>query len=419
MKFREADIPTLTGREEGYYLENKFIIQNGKSPCKVWFYVTARALVYWAKNILQKPSIRSQDALEEFSRLYVKRFQTIFEQILERLIRQYKGFPSPIHLTEEINFTFDIGEYGAMCENYSKDFKSIIVALNIGHIILPDEEILGSISHELYHIASQLHEAEAATRKSITRWQNKLNRAINENKIVLERGIQALVQYFENNGLDEHYTEKEIKEITEEFYRYSGERFWNLIADSALCIIAMELKDMDYVYFSIGRDQERMPILKSKLGKFNLAINHLLNSKSKDMNKALFLSTLKILQFIKCFDSMPYESVAYAMEGSAGRKKIGLFGAIFKRKNEAAKVIYEFKGMIKANCDENVIRGFLRFYESYLGIIKAQLTHDIPLGTDVQKQIHNPQTTEMAKLSYKILNEEFYKLFMPIKKHSR
>ncbi len=420
MDFRKLKIPTLTGREDGYFLEHQFNVQNGDIECKVWLCITERAAIQWYKdNPPSIPDLTINDVLSRFSQAHVQRFQNISITILHRLIQQYHGFPSPLHLTEQIFIIFDVGEYSAMCQNYSMDFKRIIVAFDVKFISRPDKEIMGAMSHELYHVISKMHEAENTMRDEMIGLHNKFSRAIDEDRAIFEKSIKELIQYCESNQLVEHQTERQIAAITQYFYMYN-ERFWNLIADSALCFIAMELNDREYVDFSLAREREKIPALEEKLGQMNKAMRHAREKEQNRRKRAYLLSVLRMIQFIRCFDFMPYESVAYGVAYDNKKKPRGIMRLLSRYKaleqNEALEIINLFRNAVKKNCDRAVSKGFLRFYESYLHIIGAQAMRNNPLDPNLPKQIHSIESIGRAKESYKTLNREFNRLFQELKK---
>ena len=72
--------------------------------------------------------------------------------------------------------------------------------------------------------------------------------------------------------------------------------------------------------------------------------------------------------------------------------------------------------MVVKYCDPEVAKGFLRFYDHYLDIIKAQAIHNNPNNPNIRQQIHNTGCIERSKIAFRTLNVEFYKLFKDLKK---
>ena len=204
------------------------------------------------------------------------------------------------------------------------------------------------------------------------------------------------------------------------FYRYYSEKFWNLVDDSALCIIAMELEDTSFIFAWIENDKSMVHSLGERLENLESLRRHIIKNESNDERKKFLLEALKIMQFIDCFNGMPFFAIAYGILGEGWKEK--LKGNILRKmhikwhRNESSSNIYTFKALVKRYCDHEVERRFMRFYDLYIGIIKAQAIRNDPLDPNIQKQIHDTGAIERSKEAYSALNQEFSELFKKIRK---
>lgn len=192
-----------------------------------------------------------------------------------------------------------------------------------------------------------------------------------------------------------------------------------MAADSALCVIAIELNDMDFLRYAVLRDGYHIDPLASKLRYLRDDLARIKGSDQfDDRQKRFFQDTAGVLQFIFCFQHMPYEGIAYFILGEDWRpkQKHRLMGNLKKyfTRNKSGQNVKRFRAIVEANCGEKVAGAFLRFYEAFLHIVKAQAIHNDPLDPDIKKQIFDTECLRRAKEAYKLLNREFKIVFEPI-----
>lgn len=423
--FRQTEVPGLTANEPSFHYPDPMFVDNGGKKCRVDFYVTLSALDYWA-NATGRAKKSGRDVLIlDFYKENLTKFQDLLKIALSRIIKHYRGFPSPIHLTERIAFCFSLSsQYAAATQKMTEEFELIIVWFNVANIWSTDSERLSMIEHELLHIISQSHENEKGMRILIRGCQDKLKGKIYKNKETVDKGVKELENYCKKImfGGNEAIL-KRVESSIEYFYLYSTEQFWNLIADSALCVIAMELEDHDYVWPCIQRDERRVYDCENKFLDIESIMKYAIKNEIGLQKRNFLLAALRLIQFINCFEAMPIESVAYAVLGekwheNARTKFFSIFGKQWHR-NAASAVIHNFKKLVISHCDHAVAEGFLRFYESYVHIIRAQSIHNNPLNPNISQQIHNTEALSRGEEAYNILNREFHKLFQELKNTSK
>lgn len=417
----QIKVPAYLGLEKGYELGSPLNIPNGDINCEIKFYITSHALEHWSKKNLKSFEQATDVALTKFSEQNLKKFQRLLLIVLGKLIQHYKGFPSPIHLTEKLWFCFDKGYYPASCKNWSGDFKIIRICFNVDYLKESKSWITKTIKHELLHRISELHEGQDNTIRIISKWQDKLKEVIHENIIIVDKGVNELLDYYSKNLSKPKLTPERIEEIIKFFYKFSTKRFWNTISDSALCVIAIELDDMKFIAACIKRDKLGFYALETILKNIDLTMVHIIKNEPDERRRNFLLAALKLLQFMTCFSCMPFEAIAYGILGDGWRPRMKKHFArnLWKswHKNKAAKNIDNFKKIVRETCSSEVASRFLRFYDSYLDIIKAQAIHNDPLNPNITQQIHNTECLRRGKKAYVILNNEFGKLFKELKKY--
>lgn len=409
------------GWEEVYPLGELITIPNGDVNCRIIFCITARSLEYWYKKYYPKLSLDIEFALTELIRSWVGRYQKLLLNVLAGLIRQYRGFPSSIHKAEELYFCFDKLSLARASVLDFRYFKIIRISYDVDHLNEQEAIITNVIKHELFHIVSQMHEGEERTTQRISKFQDKLAKAIEQNKRTVDEGVKAILFYCGQMYKYNKSPAKEFEHLILSFYEYSKKNFWNLISDSALCVIAIELDDIEYIRVDIKRDQNRIVNLTGWLRYIINIWKHIMKKESDERKRNFSLSTLKLLQFILCFNDMPYNAIAYAILGDDWRPKkkrhfVRNFLKYFHR-NKAQQNIDDFESVVKKYCHSEVAEGFLRFYDDYLHIIDAQAIHNYPLDPNITQQIHNTECLKRGIRAYATLNREFYKLFRELKSY--
>jgi hypothetical protein len=407
------------GKDAGYKLGDSFIIHNGDIDCEITFYIMDDALGYWSAKNLKGGN--TDVALTKFYEQNFEKFKKILSAILGKLIQHFEGFPSKTNLAEKLVFCFDEFNDIASWKPLGKDYKAIGLWYNVNSLKISLSNIVSNVKHELFHVISEVHHGESNTRKRITPLQAKLEESIDKTRQTVDNGIQQLLVYCSQNRLEHKFNLEKILSSVGIFYVAYTDMFWNFINDSALGVIAIEIDDMEHIKFDVEKERRNLFKLTSKLKKINDLMAHTIKNEIDEKKRNFLLHTLELLQFMTCFQYMPYEAIAYGILGDDWRPKMKRHFArnLWKswHKNKSSKNIEDFKKTVITYCKSDVAEGFLRFYDSYLHIIGAQAIHNNPLNPNITQQIHNTECLERGENAYRMLHEEFNKLFRELKKY--
>jgi len=340
---------------------------------------------------------------------------------LDKLIQRFEGFPSKTNLTKKLLFCFDAFDSIASWKPLDKDYKAIGLWYNVNYLGISLSNIGSNIKHELFHMISEAHHGESNIRELIDKLQSELEKSINETKQIIDNGIYELLTYCEKNSLQHKLVPEKVIASVDIFYRVYSQMFWNIINDSALGVIAIELDDMEQIKFDVEKERKKIYNLKSKLKNINAIMTYTIKNEFDERKRNFLLYSLELLQFMTCFQHMPYESIAYGILGDDWRPRMRRHFArnLLKswHKNRSSENIDDFKKIVITYCKSDVAEGFLRFYDRYLHIIEAQAIHNDPLNPNITQQIHNTEALSRGKEAYKALNREFNKLFLELKKY--
>jgi hypothetical protein len=408
-------VPTSGGEEEGYQVGKPFTVGNGEKKCAVTMYITSQALQFWNKNYLNLPGRDETILLYHFNEQYYHKYKKMLISVLKRFIKTYKGFPSSIHKTEVIDFSFYLGEHAAFVR-MEEDYRKLVIALHIQNLKESEQHII----HEMYHVVSSCHEGEDKMTKLISRWHGKLLATITKNLTLVDQQAEQMLKYCEKEGISftlaPNYREYLDRQIND-FYKHTGGRFWNIINDTALAIIAIELGDKEYLDFCMDRDNTRVKSLFYLLEDHLRIIRHINDNKSLNRKESdLLKSYLHILHFMICFNYFPYESVAYHVLAHSRKWAKEHPYAKLDKDSRASKNISFYRDTVNKYCDKQVSEGILAFCDSYLHIVDAQAIHNDPIDPNITQQIYNTECLNRGKEAYKTLNREFLKLFNELKK---
>jgi hypothetical protein len=301
------------------------------------------------------------------------------------------------------------------------DYSQIGIEFNIEYIDLSDHEITNMMKHELLHVISGLHYRQDSVKISIGKFQNRLMKPIKENMMTLESNIRKFFLSYNQKSQENHEFIQEVISSFKYFYKYSTKKFWNIISDSALCMIAIEIGDKNFIDYWINADTTIVDQFEDRIKKFNKEFDKL-NIERIGGTKATNEEFKKALQYMDCFNGMPYFAVAMATFGH--KQLIGNKSSNFWKNKKhkyhnqielELKNIERFKGIIENYTHKNVKEEFLKFYQQYLKIFEAQSKSPDPLNADLTFQIHNKESLSKGRLSYKLLNRGFYSILKGIK----
>ena len=406
------------------------ILQNGSKECGICLYVRRPALIVWLQEYLQDPNpIITGGKLDEFDERYFKRFRLMVVEVLKGLISHYGAFPSPQFPTENVAFIFDDSNSMASSKKISEDFMTIRIGVNIRYLEMNDAQMLEFIKHEMFHIIAEVKEGQKRLIERIKVLQRRFSGDISKDRKLLDSSVQHVLEYCREKSFNAKDFEEQINISVGYFYNYYAERFWNLVSDSALCVIAMELKDMSFIYTWVQSDKYIVVELGGRLEKLDGLMEHIIGNEPDKIRKEMLKAALKVIQFIDCFNGMPFFAIAYGILGEAWEERIPAGKTLVERfkkvlgrvhttvnMNESGRNISTFKTYVKKYCDPEVAARFLKFYDSYLEIIKAQSIDNNLLDLNIIKQIHDTGAIQRSEEAYTILNREFGGLFSKLRR---
>jgi len=341
-------------------------------------------------------------------------FKLLFEECLKQIIKKYKGFPSALHTTKLIIIQFrDEGTLSVFHE--PEIFETIKIYYNISRLWYSDKTNRVDITHELYHVISAFHEDQDIQSKKLKAWENKLYKSVLENRNEVNKWIEIMQKElnYENNPLK--HMDLDL------FYNNNRKIYWNILLDSALNIIAIELEDEEYIKnelnynSSLKYNEETFYALKQITE--NIKNNLNLNKKKKEF----LISLMILLQFIKCYNCMPINVIPYALINNYPHKKNSLFN-LFENENTqkiAQSHIFKFENQVKLYFEPEAVNSFFLFWEQYKKIIIDMDIRKDSTTQDITRKIHNIESLESAKEGYKLLNRVFRDLFLKVKENEK
>ena len=420
MVYSQRRVQSVLGEETNVILSDMAIIKNGPIECGISFFITRGAMIFWLRNFNHdKDVVITSSKVDAFTKKYCDRFRALLNENMVAIIKAYGAFPSVEFPAKNLAFVFESADRLASCESMTKNFEIIRIAINVDSMHLEDGQLYNFIKHELFHIIAKLKEGEDQVKLNVEKLQKNFSDQINREKKMLENGIRNIVEYCTGKRLSVGEIFEQLQVSMQYFYKYYAEKFWNLVDDSALCIIAMELEDRKFIFAWIQNDKSMVYSLGERLENLCNLREHIAKNEIDRKKKMFLLETLKIIQFIECFNGMPFFAIAYGILGEGWKERIK--GSILRKlhinwhRNESSLNIYTFKALVKKYCDVEVEKRFMKFYDSYLNVIKAQAIRNDPLEPNIQKQIHDTGAIERSKEAYAILNQEFSELFDEIR----
>lgn len=437
MVLSQSKLQGILGSEADMPLGEPLIIENGTVDCGIFFYITQKAMEAWSKENLNMPDTPKANAglsmllrntrdfgalFRTFSNRNHARFTRLLRGLLMEIISHYGPFPSAKFPVQNIAFIFDVSESSASCSNVTKDFEIIKMKMSIDSLNLADAQLANFIKHELFHLIAELKEGQERVIIEVSKLQAAFSESINKDKKAIESSVQHLLDYCKRHSFHPEEFAEQFNMLVGYFYRYYAERFWNLVSDSALCIIAIELEDMDFVRSWIENDRSMVVGLGERLGNADAIMNHVIKEEPDQDKKKFFIQAIKIIQFMECFNGMPFFAIAYGVLGEGWKERMK--GRILRNlrirwhRNESSRNIYTFKALVKSYCHAEVSERFLRFYDAYLNIVKAQAIRNNPLDQNIRRQIHDTEAIQRSEEAYKILNQEFSSLFKELRKYA-
>ena len=337
-------------------------------------------------------------------------FKLLFEECLKQIIKKYKGFPSALHTTKLIIIQFT--DEGTLSVFHESDvFETIKIYYNISQLWYSDTTNKVNLTHELYHIISSFHEDEEIQAKKLKTWENKLYASVLENRNEINKWIEIMQKElnYENNPL-EHMD-------LDSFYNNCTRIYWNILLDSALNIIAIELEDEEYIKNELNYESSLKYNEETFLALKQITEN-IRNDSNLNKNKKEFLISLMILlQFIKCYNCMPINVIPYALINNYPHKPKSFFN-LFENDNTqkiAQNHILKFETQVKTYFEPEAINSFFEFWEQYKKIIKDMDIRKDSNTQDITRKIHNIESLESAKEGYKLLTRLFRDLFLKVK----
>lgn len=427
-KYFVVDIEVAGKEKKSYKLGDTIYINNGDKKAFVLFFIPEEVLEYYEFFERQRGNDFGDRVLNENGRLdpdkifelffirHFNRIRNMFLELLDRLIVEYKGFPSPFITTNSFRFIFyyDPNNLNTAFVHSKENFSQVTVYLDVRAVFAREDSIFHILFHELLHPISQLHEKEASQKDLIDHWNKHLDEHIIKNQKHLESVMHTLIE-----NLPKHYNieffEKQIEQQIKYFYSRGARIFWNNVADTALGIIAIELGANDYIQNCNEEDWRLVSELITDLNNWNGHFeDHILPSAGTQ--KEHLISIQKLLQFVSCYQYMPYHGIAWGVLSHSHIWVSHHPYARLKDDNTSLEIINQFEKTVKELCYPDVSEYFLEFYYAYLDIIKTGAIHNNPLDPNIKKEIHDTKCLKRASRAYKLLNRGFHKLLKEVKR---
>jgi hypothetical protein len=289
------------------------------------------------------------------------------------------------------------------------NYEYIDIELQVPGVFVEDRYIAHLLTHELLHPISQYHEKANEQFKLIQRWNRHLDRAIEKNRKLLESGLKEIRIRLPQVGVENF--DNKIKEKIQRFYRRGVRIFWNHVDDTALGIIAIELGLNQYIEVCNVGDRTLLNRLDSELGYIDEYLReHMLPYENFSVNYKGFVNAiLKLLQFITCYEFMPYHGIAWGVLSHSQEWASHHPYARLKDNNTSYQIIVEFEAIVRKECDPEVAEHFLEFYHAYLDIVRAGAIRNNPLDPNIKKEIYDTGCLKNASRAYRLLQKGFGK----------
>lgn len=424
----------LIGFSDYLQLGEPFSLRNGNKEIVITMYISPKALQSLPRlgNLFATPKpfiVGYEEELAKFSKKYYEEYKEFLTDIFSFLIRKYKGFPSATNLTKRVWFIFDISNFYQAMVDWSPDYEIIQIKFSVNSFNIPKSHRINTLLHELLHIISEVHHGEDRIRHIIDRYNDKLENAIKRNEKVFRNGLYDLIgnlsnyvpSNFNNPNREEFFADL-LRDYVNKFFTSTKSIFWNFIADAALCVIAIELDNFDFIKYAVSRDSIRIGELRDSLISIKELRDRISSKENNEKRKEYLLQILKLIQFMTCTLKMPVEGIAYGVLGEGWRpveKEHSLVGVLkfwskgkSWHRNKSNKNVDTFKSIVTEYCDPDVSEGFLRFFQSYMDVVSAQAIHNDPLNPDITKQIFDTECLKRGKRVYRVFNQEYYKLYV-------
>lgn len=414
-------VPTYTGNEKGYTLGYSRI-NNGNVGTVLQFAISEKGL---NRFIETQPPTSSPENNRSMLEATAMMFKSNISKIIEVMVRKYGGFPSQSINSENIMICFDILDGKAVHANVSKDLKKIVIWIDIDMMAKGRyNEIFMPLRHEIYHVIAQAQHSQHKMGVLIQAWKKRLDPYVEKNKRTMSKGI---IHFLEYSRIGENISRDEARTLVlsfQKFFDVSYEQFHNMVADSALCIIAMEIEDIDYINERMSFDRQDIVQLKNNLAQLEAYYKHARKLRDYDhpefsLVRAMYIrSVLNAMSFVYFFNHLPINAIAiHALSRSEwGRDHPYVrYGKYYAYAN---KVVEEYKEVIKKHF--NIPNeGFLKFFEAYASIAQAQAIHINPNDPNVKQEMYNKGAMVKANEAFKILNGQFYFWMSTIEKNEK
>ena len=381
---------------------------NGNINGTASYYVTMEFLTSY-RDIKRVNTSMAAETLQFFIANDFIRFNSILLDCLYYLVRKYNGYPSTSICTKEFMIVFTPVPKNTAFIECNENYTRIMIGIDANAAVFEDNVLRSILLHELLHPISQVNYGERKISNLIRRWNKHLQSSIQQNGKILEVSINEFLKNLKSEDLIS--AAQEFDRLIHRFYARAFVNFDVNVADTALGIIAIELGDDDYNLAMLRGDEAALKPLETHLKNLKSIFNGLMKPSP---NQKYFNSAYKLLQYMYCYDSMPYRAIAWGVLSENKRWVAGHPYSRLSRDNSSIKVVAIFKKIVKGYCEHDVAQYFLEFYDAYLHIVNLGAIHNDPLNPNIRKQIFDTECIKQASNAYKILNKNFYILIQEV-----
>jgi hypothetical protein len=399
-------------RLEGYHISKQewlnygFHSSTSNEDTPIFFEASIQTGVIENFALENKISLQNLPAvLSLFYKLWIKEKVDLVSEIIQKMIRKYRGFPSHVVQTETIHLLIINGGHSVAACRWQgvmygkKDIDLFMTYKPTASLtsMLPFRYI---ITHELMHPISYFYESENLVKREINHNLGPQLATIELFRKQQEKQIQDFIiktqSKIDIDRLRRVFTIKLSCILDNE-----GHYFYNIFKDSALTILAMELQDDYYILCALQYEEKTISDFENHLRSYSS-----LDTKGDNSFKNL-------LFYIFAINYAPIASVAIGTHNKE-RFRDGTKNPYYKSKFEdrSLLIIQRYKEAITKYSSPEVLPKILSFFTNYIACIKSQIEYEgidlNPNQPSVKNRIH--KNIELYHDVYKIVVQDINNL---------
>ena len=304
----------------------KDIVNNKGINLEISWYVTISALHKWNSTRLIENQKELKNAFASDQKVK-KRIHELLD-VLKKFIKTYKGYPSSKIKTTKAYCIFCYSD-GAIEQSIrlGDDLSYFYLYIDIWGIKGTIFSLKYILKHELYHGIARAKENEKKLIEVMEKYSDKEEHIIRRHFNTITKGIDELEKYVQQGGKTWNDIKESIKVLrTEECrldYLYKNEfgntkLLLNMLADSILTILAMEVEDTEYIEEAVDADKDTLKRLENQTKHLKTARKIIENELPKRSGKIKLIlethkSTIGLIELILSFISLPIKGSALLM----------------------------------------------------------------------------------------------------------